>query len=118
MQQKNRHEQILRFQICKLWENINPGGNPENKRTKKKIDSQNVHRLFARCPIFVCQHGACQVGTLMFLLAGNTKGCQVVTASGWLVSGVGILAGRLEQNEGQTWCRGSNANPFYRQVDG
>src|SRR5215467_8577436 len=51
MQQKNRHEQILRFQIRKLWENINSGGNPENKRTKQKIDSENVHRLFARCPI-------------------------------------------------------------------
>jgi|SRR5215471_13054093 len=51
MQQKNRQEQTLRFQVRKLWDNINPGGNPENKRTKQKIDGQNAHRLFARSPI-------------------------------------------------------------------
>jgi hypothetical protein len=50
VQQKNRQQQILRFQVRKLWENINPSSNPENKRTKQKIDGQNVHWLFGSQP--------------------------------------------------------------------
>jgi hypothetical protein len=45
MHQKNRQQKTLRFQIRKLWDDINPGGNPENKRTEQKIDGQNVHWL-------------------------------------------------------------------------
>ena len=51
MEQKNRQQESPRFQIRKLREEIDPGGNPENKRTKKKIDGQYVHWLFARYPI-------------------------------------------------------------------
>jgi len=45
VQQKNRQQESLRSQMRKSWEDINPGGNPENKRTEQKIDSENVHCL-------------------------------------------------------------------------
>src|SRR5262245_8809892 len=76
VQQKNRQEESFRAQIRKFWENVNPSGNPENKRTEQKIDGQNVHGFFLATRLSLRAETQRSRRTLCTLLVPHAQFCS------------------------------------------